>query len=546
MSLPSKEKYIMFLENKYFKKNIFKSVYNKIVKRLKNKGIVLFEIETAVEKLKILHKNINRKCNITFDDNPFPNTNTLYIHLFNNQYYTDKNYNKKKVEIEREMLFLLAGKLGVKEINYETEVIETTITKLDSKVNMKGINTGLTFNKNINRTKGTKGNEQYLNRGAPVYLKSENIQEVDKNIEDRMGMMQSNIFNYNFYKNNPKLESFVYKRFEFKMLKLEYTIETDDLSDISFAVHSCFMQYGIEISYDKTTNYSENIYYLIEFYTDTELYKEFGKNKRNHMDEFYSIRELYELMDDKDKAVHLITEYVIKYATNYKYKLKDLDNIYNFSRNIDEYIKNNEPGSFEGVCHQFHSTSQIKNWINKMFLTNDMIIVDINIETIIEPVVSTIIEPVVLTIIEPIIEPIKVNQFEKEYLDKSTKDYNIRIENLQKEIETIANEDEIKNIINNCDGNKKLPTELNIPVIINDWELDENNIHKSKSEPIINIPFGFNDNMFAHYLCTMVNPTVETSRPPILPSSSTTSINSEDKSPNFLPPPVINDRESDI
>ena len=58
--------------------------------------------------------------------------------------------------------------------------------------------------------------------------------------------------------------------------------------------------------------------------------------------------------------------------------------------------------------------------------------------------------------------------------------------------------------------------------------------------------FGFNDNMFAHYLCTMVNPTVETFRPPIIPSSSTTSINSDDKSPHFLPPSVINDRESDI
>ena len=44
--LPSKEKYIMFLEDKYLIKHIFKSVYNKIMKRLKNKGIVLL-IETA-------------------------------------------------------------------------------------------------------------------------------------------------------------------------------------------------------------------------------------------------------------------------------------------------------------------------------------------------------------------------------------------------------------------------------------------------------------------------------------------------------------------
>ena len=38
-NLPSKEKYIMFLEPKYFKKHIFKTIYNKILNRLKNKGI---------------------------------------------------------------------------------------------------------------------------------------------------------------------------------------------------------------------------------------------------------------------------------------------------------------------------------------------------------------------------------------------------------------------------------------------------------------------------------------------------------------------------
>jgi hypothetical protein len=494
--LPSKEKYIMFLELKYFKKHIFKTVYNKIIKRLKNKGIVLFEIESAIEKLKLLHKNIKNTCNLTFDNNPFPSTNTLYIHLFNNQYYNEKIFNKKKVEIEREMLFLLAGKLGVKEINYETEIIETTISKLNSSIKMKGINGGLTFNKNINKTNGTKGREEYLNRGAPVYLKSENLQEVEKNIEDRMGMMKSNIFNYNFYKNSTKLESFVYKRYEFKMQKLEYTIETDDLSDISFAVNSCFIEYGIDLSFEKSVSYNENIHYTLEFFNDNELYKEFGKLKRNHTDEFYSIRELYELMDDKDKAVHLITEYVIKYAINYKYKLQNSEVIYNFSKNIDEFIKNNEYGAFEGICHNFQSTSQIKNWINKTFLTNEMIIIN-NIH-----------------IYESSNDISKVNQFEKEELDKLKDIDNNRVA-------------DIKQIIDNCDP-KQNTTELNLPISINNWDFEEKDFHKSKSEPILNKELGLNDKMFAHLLCTMV-------RPPIIPSSSCTSL-SDDNGPTFAPP----------
>ena len=64
--------------------------------------------------------------------------------------------------------------------------------------------------------------------------------------------MESNVFNYDSYKHNMKLESFVYKRFEFKMLKLEYTIDTEDISDISFFVKSCFNMFGINISFNKS------------------------------------------------------------------------------------------------------------------------------------------------------------------------------------------------------------------------------------------------------------------------------------------------------
>jgi hypothetical protein len=303
-----------------------------------------------------------------------------------------------------------------------------------------------------------------------------------------MGLMKSNIFNYEFYKNSSKLESFVYKRYEFKMQKLEYTIETDDLSDISFAVNACFMDYGIDISYDKTINYHENIYYGIEFYNDTELYKEFGKLKRNHMDEFYSIRELYDLMEDKDKAVHLITEYVMKYSSNYKYKFINSNIIYNFSKNIDDFIKNNEYGYFEGICHNFHSTSQIKNWINKTFITSEMIIID-----------NTLI------ICEPTDNIKNVNQFEKEELDRLKEIDNARITNIKN--------NDIQQIIDNCEPINNNTTELNLPISVNDWDLEEKDFYKSKS-------LGLNDSMVAHLLCTMV-------RPPIIPSSSCTSLSDD-------------------
>ena len=232
-------KYIIFLQPHYFKYYIFKSIFKKIIKNLELKGIVVFNIETFIDELKnntslnktgsnisktIKSKKIHysdRTNAYFFDDMPYPNTNTLYILLFTSitgyYYYSDSIYNKKKMEIEREMLFLLAGKLGVQYISYKTEIIETTISHATAGINANYLDTSFNYKKETLVKKGTSGKETYLNRGAPVYLKSNNLFDVENNIKQRMEMLT---FNYNFYKNNSKLEAFLYKRFEFKMLKL--------------------------------------------------------------------------------------------------------------------------------------------------------------------------------------------------------------------------------------------------------------------------------------------------------------------------------------
>lgn len=49
------------------------------------------------------------------------------------------------------------------------------------------------------------------------------------------------------------------------MSSLEYTIEVDDISDKSFAIKSCFMDYGIGMNIDKSTSYTEKISYTFNF-----------------------------------------------------------------------------------------------------------------------------------------------------------------------------------------------------------------------------------------------------------------------------------------
>ena len=365
-------KYIIFLQPHYFKYYIFKSIFKKIIKNLELKGIIVFNIETFIDELKnnisppkilrtIGSKKIldisDRTKVFLFDDMPYPNTNTLYILLLNNNnhyyYYNDTIYNQKKMEIEREMLFLLAGKLGVQYISYKTEIIETTISEASAGIDAKMINTSARYKKDTIIKKGISGKETYLNRGAPVYLKSNNLFDVEKNIEERMDMMT---FNYNFYKNNSKLQSFVYKRFEFKMSRLEYSIESEDISEISFAVKACFMNYGLNISFDKNISTIEKVKYTLDFFSDNELKYEFCRLNRYYLDKFFSIRELYDLDPDKEKAVQLICEYVYEIASNSHHINK-----------LELYIRNSQNNEFEQICSTFQSTLQIKNWLNKMF-----------------------------------------------------------------------------------------------------------------------------------------------------------------------------------
>jgi hypothetical protein len=172
MIIPTTEKYIIFLHPRFFSKSLFSNMYKNIKNNLENKGIVVFNIKTAINEIKKYYElehddhddhddKKDKKCiiktKLSFDDTPFPNTNILYINLFNGQYYNDSIYIKKKVENEREMLILLAGKLGVKTINYETEITKTIISKANASLNVKGFKNSIHYNKEVSRKEGING-----------------------------------------------------------------------------------------------------------------------------------------------------------------------------------------------------------------------------------------------------------------------------------------------------------------------------------------------------------------------------------------------------
>jgi hypothetical protein len=360
----------MFLHERFFKKSIFRSLYDIVVKNLQNRGIVVISINDI-----ITFQNENPS-KLSFNDNTYPDCNILYVHMFNGMYYGDNMFAKKKLEKEREMLLLLAGKLGVKQINYSTEIIETTFDKIKSKISVEDVNIGVGVSKVTKKSIGINGSETYINRGAPVYLLSDTIQQVDENIRSRLGSMESNIFSYDFYKKNPKLEAFVYKRFEFKMQKLDYTIEVEDTSDKSYEIKSFLMGCGVGFSYENNTHSTEKINYTFEFFDDKELRLELFEFMRRSKDKFINTREVYENSNNKDIAVNYICDHVISEIQKYifididitKYeKFKDENGYVNLYKKFIEWKQKQSSGTFKGVCHGFVSSKQIDEWIENTF-----------------------------------------------------------------------------------------------------------------------------------------------------------------------------------
>ena len=380
--------YLIFLPRRFFdtKKwyhRFFQTVKGNIVKELSYIGVVAKHV-----------KDLQTMPSMMFDNELEPKLNMMYIHLFNGEYFSEKLYGKKKLQKERELLFLLAAKLGVSSIEYETDITETTLEKVDASINIKKIDTATTYSKLMSKSKGQMGKEIYLNRGAPVYCLSKNINQVEENIRVKFQKLNKKMFSYDFYQKNDSLKCFVYKRFSFKMLSLEYTSESEDIIDKSFEIKALLCDYGLGFKLNKNVSTTEKIVYKLQFFTDKELRLKLSETIRIRNDPFAIVREVYDAEEDKNIAVYNISEYVRKYAKQLRLQYikhigendtdanndknsengdSDVNSIAsnashklvtnNYGHRLTQWISTQEPGAFETICKTFISTYQIKIWL---------------------------------------------------------------------------------------------------------------------------------------------------------------------------------------
>ena len=55
--LPTNEKFVIFLNPRYFKASFLKSFYDRLKENLENKGITIYNIKTSVKEIPIVYPN---------------------------------------------------------------------------------------------------------------------------------------------------------------------------------------------------------------------------------------------------------------------------------------------------------------------------------------------------------------------------------------------------------------------------------------------------------------------------------------------------------
>jgi hypothetical protein len=351
------DKYVIFLPNKYEEITTHCIPLNNSRKSLTNE---LLEKGINVMYRKSI-SDIVKNTNNTFDGEKMPKISILYTHFFNGEYFSEDQYDNEKTKRERDILFILSAMLGAKKITYNTEIINTIITKIKADISTNiDIDIGVLYNKKSTITEGKNGVEIYENRGAPVYLISCNLEQVNNDIKENFDNNCKGF--YEFYNSNSNLVSFVRKRFSYKMTKTEFTSKTEDDSNINIEVKSLLMKYGLGINYDNYEIKSSIVNYTIEFYTDSELRVGMNTILAHETDPFTSILEIYN--HEKNLSIYRITEYVSRYATEQKYYIieNNIKKIFDYQVLLEQWIHKNGNEKFNIICSNFSSSYQIRTW----------------------------------------------------------------------------------------------------------------------------------------------------------------------------------------
>ena len=101
------------------------------------------------------------------------------------------------------------------------------------------------------------------------------------------------------------------------------------------------------------------------FFNDDCLIDKLTELARLTQDDFVTIRKFYDSEKNKDeKNVDIVVYHIATFVRKFAKDLL-LPNGNNYADRLEKWINNNECGVFEGICHNFISSSQISSWLKR-------------------------------------------------------------------------------------------------------------------------------------------------------------------------------------
>ncbi len=353
------DKYIIFLPDEIlkFKKCFFYfSKYKKFVNKLNKYGITVI-YKKDIDNFLSVNKFSNLE--LTFDYEKKPDLNKLYIYLSGSLYFSDENYSRYRMNLEKELLLLLCGYLGAKQIKIIDNNTENNTQILSSEIDIQNCSENIKFE--------TKKNKDYKNTIKETYsLENKNLlfekskEDFENQFYNEINKIDPNLIFY--YKICPKLILFVSKRFNLRMLNYSYQLEQEFKNEKIIQVKILLFNYGIGLEYKNHLETNTKYLYDVIFYENNELFFYNKKNEKIEKDIFCKLRNEYDI-DKKIMTRDVYKDWggypndIFNEVCNYAIKLGISDKLTKWFES-----DNNNKNKLMGDCHCFKDETDVKNW----------------------------------------------------------------------------------------------------------------------------------------------------------------------------------------
>lgn len=344
------------------------SFVRKIIKPIERKGIKVLPESQKKEWINAI-TNIDGVSTPQFDNADFPETNLLYIKLCGNLYFSDSNFTRNKINMERDIMIIISGMFGAKMVSMVNEANNTEELSLSADANIVPMgNVEATVDMNDNYHRMCKINEIYSMSSKSLLFESK-WETCNATLIGHLKGINPNFAQ--FYILCSKLQLFAFKRYNLKMASYSYILDEEYHHEKSFLVRTILQQYGMALSFDISKVEKKSYTYEVEFYHYEQLRFHHLKHENESNDVFfklyndyimnknYLIENGYPVDKERNKHDQLFTINIFNYIMT-EYSVQK-----NFKKELDKWIRTEGTNYYKlrDCCKDFTSEVFVQIWL---------------------------------------------------------------------------------------------------------------------------------------------------------------------------------------